>query len=58
MNMEGKVVMVMFIVVASFSLYTVILGKLWIHAMGAILSTLHVKVKICTEQGLVVVRGN
>ena len=58
MNMEGKVVMVMFIVVASFSLYTTILGKLWIHAMGAILSTLHVKVKIRTEQGLVVVRGN
>jgi len=58
MNMEGKVVMVMFIVVSSFSSYTAILGKLWIHAMGAILSTLHVKVKIHTEQGLVVVRSN
>ena len=57
-NMEGKEVMVTFIVVASFSSYMVILRRPWIHAMGAILSTLHVKVKIRTEQGLVVVRGN
>ena len=57
-NMEGKEVMVTFIVVASFSPYTAILGKPWIHAMGAIPSTLHVKVKFCTEQGIVVVGGN
>ena len=56
--MEGKEVMVTFIVVASFSLYTAILGRPWIHAMGAVLSTLHVKVKFCTEQGIVVIRGN
>ena len=48
-NMEGKEVMVTFIVVASFSSYTVILGRPWIHAMGAVPSTLHVKVKFCTE---------
>ena len=57
-NMEGKEVMVTFIVIASFSLYTAILGRPWIHAMGAVLSTLHVKVKFCTEQGIAVVKGN
>ena len=33
-NMEGKEVMVTFIVVISFSLYMTILGRSWIHAMG------------------------
>ena len=49
MNMEGKEVMVTFIVVSSFSPYTAILGRPWIHAMGSILSTLHVKVKFRTK---------
>ena len=57
-NMEGKEVMVTFIVVSSFSLYMTILGRPWIHAMGAISSTLHVKVKFRTEQGVAVVRGS
>ena len=57
-NMEGKEVNVTFIVVASLSPYTTILGRLWIYAMGAIPSTLHVKVKFCTERGIVIVRGN
>ena len=57
-NMEGKEVMVTFIVVSSFSLYTAILGRPWIHAMGPVLSTLHVKVKFRTEQGVAVVRGS
>ena len=35
-----------------------ILGRPWIHALGAIPSTLHVKVKFCTEQGIAIVRGN
>ena len=48
-NMEGKEVIVTFIVVASFSPYTAILGRPWIHAMGAVFSTLHVKVKFHTE---------
>ena len=48
-NMEGKEVMVAFIVVSLFSPYTTILGRPWIHAMGAVLSTLHVKVKFSTE---------
>ncbi|XP_075633847.1 uncharacterized protein LOC142606368 [Castanea sativa] len=58
MNMEGKEVMVTFIVVDSFSPYIAILGRLWIHAIGAIPSTLHVKVKFHIEQGIATVRGN
>ena len=58
MNMEGKEVIIAFIVIASFSPYTAILGRLWIHAMWAISSTLHVKVKFRTEQGIAVVRGS
>ena len=49
---------VAFIVVASFSPYKAILGRPWIHAMGAIPSTLHVKVKFPTKQGIAVVRGS
>ena len=54
-NMEGKEVMVTFIVVRSFSPYTTILGRPWIHAIGAIPSTLHMKVKFPTEQGIAIV---
>ena len=57
-NMEGKKVVVTFIVVALFSPYTVILGRSWIHAIGVIPSTLHVKVKFYTEWGVTVVRGS
>ena len=57
MNMEGKEMMVTFIEVSLFSLYTAILGRPWIHAMEAVPSTLHVKVKFHTEQGVAVVRG-
>jgi len=57
-NMEGKEVMVTFIVVRSFSPYTTILGRPWIHTMKAVSSTLHVKVKFPTEHGVAVVRGN
>ena len=58
MNMEGKEVTVTFIVVASFSPYTAILGRPWIHAIGAVPSTLHVKVKFRIKQGIAVVRGS
>ena len=56
MNTEGKEVMVNFIVVSSFSPYTTILGKPWIHAMGAVPSTLHVKVKFHIDHGVAMVR--
>ena len=57
-DMEGKGVIVTFIVVRSFSPYTTILGRPWIHAMKAVLSTLHVKVKFPTKYGVAEVRGN
>ncbi|XP_075655703.1 uncharacterized protein LOC142625848 [Castanea sativa] len=56
--MGGRNVMVTFIVVASFSPYTKIFGRLWIHDMGAVPSTLHVKVKFQTEEGITVIRGD
>ena len=46
------------VMVTSFSPYTTILVRLWIHAMGPIPSTLHVKVKFRTEQGIAIVKGN
>ena len=58
MNMEGKEVTVAFVVVTSFSPYTTILGRPWIHTMGAVPSTLHVKIKFSTKQGIVVVKGS
>ena len=57
-NMEGMEVTIAFIVVASFSSYTAILGRLWIHAMGAVPSTLHMKVKFRTERGIAVIKGS
>ena len=56
--MEGKEVVSTFIVVGLFSPYTTILGRLWIHAMGAVPFALHVKVKFHTEHGVAVVREN
>ena len=56
MNMEGREVVVTFIVVGSFSPYIAILGRPWIHAMGAVSSTLHVKVKFLIKQGIAIVR--
>ena len=57
-NMEGKKVIVTFIVASSFSPYMAILGRPCIHAMEAVSSILHVKVKFPTEQGVTVVRGS
>lgn len=53
---KGKDVMVNFIVVHIFSPCTEILAWLWIHAMGAVMSTLHLKVKFLTKQGIIMVR--
>ena len=57
-SMEGKELMATFIMVNSFSPYMAILGRPWIHAMGAIPSTLHMKVKFHTEHGVATMRGN
>ena len=53
---EGREVMVNFIVVNNFSPYMAILCQPWIHTMGAIPSTLHMKVKFPTKDGIAVVR--
>lgn len=55
---EGKEVTVNFIVVNVFSPYTTILGRPWIHSMGAVLSILYMKVKFPIEDGVVVVKGD
>ena len=55
---EGKEVMICFIVVNTFSPFIAILGRLWIHAIGAMPSTLHMKVKFPTEDGISMVRGD
>ena len=55
---KGKEVMVNFIVVNAFFPYTAILGRMWIHAMGAVPSTLHMKVKFPTKVGVAMVRGD
>lgn len=47
-----------YIVVNVFSPYIAILEQLWIHDMGVVPSTLHVKVKFHTEGGIAVVRGD
>ena len=44
-----KEVQVDFIVVEAFSPYTAILDRPWLHAMGAVSSTLHLKVKYPTQ---------
>ena len=56
--MGGKEVVVTFTIVTSFSPYTAILGRPWIHSMGAVSSTLHVKIKFLTEQNIAVIRGD
>lgn len=47
-----KVVNVDFIVVEAHSPYTAILARPWLYAMGAVSSTLHVKLKYPTEGGV------
>ena len=54
----GKEVAVRFMIVSSFFPYTTILGRPWIHSMRAVPSTLHVKIKFPTEQGVTVIRGD
>ena len=56
--MGGKEVVVTFTIVTSFSPYTTILGRPWIHSMGVVPSTLHVKIKFPTDQGIAVIRGD
>ena len=45
MQTGSDVVEVNFIVVNSFSPYTAIVGRPWLHSLGAVSSTIHQKVK-------------
>ena len=56
--MGGKEVAMTFTIVSSFSPYTAILGRPWIHSMRAVPSTLHLKIKFPTKQGVIVIRGD
>ena len=56
--MGGKEMVVTFTIVTSFFPYTAILGRPWLHSIEAIPSTLHVKIKFPTEQGIAVIRGD
>nr|XP_023913903.1 uncharacterized protein LOC112025464 [Quercus suber] len=51
-------VLVNFIVVEAFSPYTAILGRPWLHAMGVVPSTLHLKIKYPTHRGVGELVGN
>ena len=41
-----------FIMVDAYSPYTAIVGRPWFHALGAVSSTLHLKVKYLTRDGI------
>ena len=55
---DSEVVKVDFIVVNSYSLYTTIVARPWLHALGAISSTLHQKVKYPFEGLIKEILGN
>ena len=49
MQAWNEVVEVDFIMVEAYSPYTAILARPWLYAMGAVSSTMHIKVKYPTE---------
>ena len=55
---DSKIVQVDFIVVDSYSPYTAIVAKPWLHALGAISSTLHQKVKYPSHDQVKEIVGN
>ena len=48
MQASSEVVEVDFIMVDAYSPYTIIVARPWLHALGAVYSTLHQKVKYST----------
>ena len=55
---NSEIVEVNFIVVDSYSPYTAIVARLWLHALGAVSSTLHRKVKYPSESLVKEILGN
>lgn len=52
-----KIVEVDFIVVDTYSFYTAIVARPWLHTLGAVASTLHQKVKFHSEGRVLEIRG-
>ena len=44
--------------VDAFSLYTAIMGRPWLHTLGAVSSTLHQKVKYLSRDQVLEIRGS
>ena len=58
MQAGTDVVEVDFIVVDAFSPYTAIMGKPWLHSLGAVSSTLHQKLKYPSEGQVLEIVGS
>ena len=58
MQVDTDVVEVDFIVVDAFFPYTAIMGRPWLHTLGAISSTLHQKVKYPSRDQVLEIVGN
>ncbi|XP_050255060.1 uncharacterized protein LOC126700941 [Quercus robur] len=58
MQTDSNVIEVNFIVVDAYSPYTAIVARPWLHALGAVLSTLHQKVKYPSEGQVKEIIGN
>ena len=58
MQAGTDVVEVDFIVVDAFSPYTTIMGRPWLHSLGAVSSTLHQKVKYPSEDQVLEIVGS
>ena len=52
-----KIVEVNFIVVDTYSPYTTIVGKPWLHTLGAVASSLHQKVKFPSRDQILEIQG-
>ena len=52
-----EIVEVNFIVVDTYSLYTAIVGRPWLHTLGVVASSLHQKVKFLSGDQILEIRG-
>ena len=52
-----EIVEVNFIVVNTYSPYTAIIGRPWLHTLGAVASSLHQKVKFLSGDQILEIRG-
>ena len=57
-QIDSEIVVLDFIVIDSYSLYTAIVARPWLHALGAVSSTLHQRVKYPSECLVKEILGN